>query len=134
MNSFREKVIPVDGRLFMYKSRPGPYSYLCDMCLRIRFGWPVPLCSNMKLSFFSLLAVGYLCSVCHGQTNPLTCSASTPCQIGCCNNYGICGYGPNYCGSSVCNAAGSANGTCAQLSECDPGGYPGYGAMWGMKL
>ncbi|KAL1970079.1 hypothetical protein VTN77DRAFT_6484 [Rasamsonia byssochlamydoides] len=56
---------------------------------------------------------------------------SSQTTTGCCNQYQVCGYGPEYCAASVCNAAGSANGTCAQLSECDPGVYPGYGTKWG---
>jgi len=59
------------------------------------------------------------------------CSTGQRCTLGCCSTGGFCGYGPDYCAANVCNAKLSANGTCAQLSECDAGGYPGYGALWG---
>lgn len=63
------------------------------------------------------------------------CSTSNPCAEGCCSvGGGYCGYGPEFCASSVCNAAASADGTCAQKSQCDPGVYPGYGSTWGMHF
>ncbi|KAJ5618563.1 hypothetical protein N7528_006674 [Penicillium herquei] len=59
------------------------------------------------------------------------CSADNPCTEGCCSSTSnVCGYGPNYCGSS-CIADASYNSTCSHLSECDPGVYPGYGDVWG---
>ncbi|KAK3322953.1 glycoside hydrolase superfamily [Apodospora peruviana] len=61
-----------------------------------------------------------------------TCSPGSPCEIGCCStDGGFCGYGPDYCAADKCNAALSANGTCHQLSECDPGFNPGWGPSWG---
>ncbi|KAH8653610.1 hypothetical protein BX600DRAFT_526827, partial [Xylariales sp. PMI_506] len=60
------------------------------------------------------------------------CSTDNPCTEGCCSSLSnVCGYGPDYCGSANCIAAASTNGSCAQLSECDPGVYPGWGTVWG---
>ncbi|KAB5559999.1 glycosyl hydrolases family 18-domain-containing protein [Coniochaeta sp. 2T2.1] len=57
------------------------------------------------------------------------CSGGQQCTLGCCYIGGYCGYGPDFCGSKACIPKLSANQTCAQLSECDAGGYPG--ALWG---
>jgi chitinase len=78
--------------------------------------------------FSALVVASALCTV-RADTS---CSAEVPCALGCCSIANkICGYGPDYCAADKCNAVGSANGTCAQLSECDPGKYPGWGTVWG---
>ncbi|KAH8660501.1 hypothetical protein BX600DRAFT_400333 [Xylariales sp. PMI_506] len=60
------------------------------------------------------------------------CSEDNPCTEGCCSSISlVCGYGPQYCGSAACIPAASTNGSCAQISECDPGVYPGWGTVWG---
>ncbi|CAG8960671.1 hypothetical protein HYFRA_00013439, partial [Hymenoscyphus fraxineus] len=60
------------------------------------------------------------------------CNADNPCIEGCCSSSSnVCGYGPNYCGLDYCIANASTNGTCAHLSECDPGVNPGWGTTWG---
>ncbi|KAK4183327.1 hypothetical protein QBC35DRAFT_535808 [Podospora australis] len=61
------------------------------------------------------------------------CSGGQRCTLGCCSKGGNCGFGPDFCDAKNCNAALSANGSCAQIAECDAGGYPGYGALWGSK-
>ncbi|KAH2160802.1 hypothetical protein KXW37_009822, partial [Aspergillus fumigatus] len=45
------------------------------------------------------------------------CDASNPCATGCCNKYGYCGLGPDYCDAEVCVAG------CDNKSYCDPGGF-----------
>ncbi|KAL1860393.1 hypothetical protein VTK73DRAFT_7375 [Phialemonium thermophilum] len=61
-----------------------------------------------------------------------SCSPDNQCPLGCCSISGkICGFGPDYCAPATCNAAASANGTCNQLAECDPGVFPGWGETWG---
>lgn len=60
------------------------------------------------------------------------CDADNPCVEGCCSSSSnVCGFGPDYCGADFCIEAASTNGTCAQLAECDPGVYPGWGVTWG---
>ncbi|KAF5692426.1 chitinase [Fusarium denticulatum] len=49
-----------------------------------------------------------------------TCSATKRCQQGCCNKSGNCGFGPDYCGKSVCRS------DCDRKSECNPG----FGSSW----
>ncbi|KAH8900782.1 hypothetical protein GQ53DRAFT_863476 [Thozetella sp. PMI_491] len=61
------------------------------------------------------------------------CLGGEQCSLGCCSTGGYCGFGPEYCGPSSCNAKLSADGTCAHLSECDAGGYPGYGPDYAEK-
>ncbi|KAK0630523.1 glycoside hydrolase superfamily [Bombardia bombarda] len=52
-----------------------------------------------------------------------TCSASNPCEVGCCGNGGvannqfICGTGPTFCGAGNCTT------NCDYKAECDPGGW-----------
>ncbi|KAJ6096607.1 Glycoside hydrolase superfamily [Penicillium sp. IBT 16267x] len=46
-----------------------------------------------------------------------TCSATVPCALGCCGEYGVCGMGPDYCGSDVCI------NNCDAKAECNPGGW-----------
>ncbi|KAJ5663807.1 glycoside hydrolase family 18 protein [Penicillium longicatenatum] len=46
------------------------------------------------------------------------CSATVPCEIGCCGEYGVCGMGPNYCGSDVCI------NSCDAKAECNPDNWP----------
>ncbi|KAH8803723.1 glycoside hydrolase superfamily [Xylogone sp. PMI_703] len=81
--------------------------------------------------FFSTTVYAQTANPC-SATDPC-CSASNPCLEGCCSPSGFCGYGPTFCDPSVCIASASPNGTCAQLSECDAGGFPGFGPEWGSK-
>lgn len=60
------------------------------------------------------------------------CSVDNPCTEGCCSSVSqVCGYGPDYCGST-CISGASTNRTCTQLAECNPGVYPGWGVTWGI--
>ncbi|KAJ5552097.1 glycoside hydrolase family 18 protein [Penicillium frequentans] len=43
-----------------------------------------------------------------------TCSATVPCAIGCCGEYGVCGMGPDYCATDVCI------NSCDAKAECNP--------------
>ncbi|KAJ5113892.1 glycoside hydrolase family 18 protein [Penicillium angulare] len=54
------------------------------------------------------------------SSDPYSCSAASPCKIGCCSNTGVCGLGPNFCGSDVCISS------CDAKSDCDPG----WGSEW----
>ncbi|KAJ4087133.1 hypothetical protein NW760_013788 [Fusarium oxysporum] len=49
-----------------------------------------------------------------------TCSATKKCEQGCCNKSGNCGFGPDYCGESVCRS------DCDRKAECNPG----FGSKW----
>ncbi|KAH7469557.1 hypothetical protein FOMA001_g14894 [Fusarium oxysporum f. sp. matthiolae] len=49
-----------------------------------------------------------------------TCSATKKCKQGCCNKSGNCGFGPDYCGKSVCRS------DCDRKSDCNPG----FGKQW----
>ncbi|KAL4867514.1 hypothetical protein BDV12DRAFT_198207 [Aspergillus spectabilis] len=53
-----------------------------------------------SLSFFSL------------QARAQDCSALSPCATGCCNKFGYCGIGEDYCGADCVD-------TCDYLPECD---------------
>jgi hypothetical protein len=65
-------------------------------------------------------------------TTVTDCSTGQQCTLGCCStSSGVCGLGPQFCAPTICNAALSAKGSCAQLSECDPGVFPGFGTQWG---
>ncbi|KAL6229180.1 hypothetical protein BDW75DRAFT_245961 [Aspergillus navahoensis] len=46
------------------------------------------------------------------------CSATKPCEIGCCDKYGICGMGPDFCGADVCI------NSCDAKAECNPDNWP----------
>ncbi|PYH88797.1 glycoside hydrolase, partial [Aspergillus ellipticus CBS 707.79] len=46
-----------------------------------------------------------------------SCSADVPCELGCCDKYGVCGMGPDYCGADVCI------NSCDAKAECNPGGW-----------
>ncbi|KAJ5111485.1 hypothetical protein N7532_002020 [Penicillium argentinense] len=64
------------------------------------------------------------------QADDVPCSVDNPCTEGCCSSVSeVCGYGPDYCGST-CIQAASLNSTCTHLSECNPGSYPGWGETW----
>ncbi|KAJ5608926.1 glycoside hydrolase family 18 protein [Penicillium herquei] len=54
------------------------------------------------------------------SSDPYSCSATSPCKIGCCSNTGVCGLGPDFCGSDVCISS------CDAKSDCDPG----WGSEW----
>ncbi|RAH52514.1 glycoside hydrolase [Aspergillus piperis CBS 112811] len=49
-----------------------------------------------------------------------TCSLTKTCAIGCCGNSGVCGLGPDFCGTGNCTSS------CDAKSECDPG----WGSEW----
>lgn len=51
-----------------------------------------------------------------------TCSPSSPCAIGCCNKFGNCGFGPDFCGSDCIS-------DCSRKSECNPG----FGPEWASR-
>lgn len=81
-----------------------------------------------------------------------TCSSTNPCEIGCCNEWGNCGFGPDcefnvlsktplavrygssprltraLYGELVCGS-GTCVSNCDRKSECNPG----YGAQWAEK-
>lgn len=80
-----------------------------------------------------ILGLAVLIGACQAANDTTSaCSASNPCTEGCCSSASeVCGYGPDYCASDVCIADASTNGTCSQLSACDPGVYPGWGTIWG---
>ena len=52
-----------------------------------------------------------------------TCADGRPCKLGCCSKYGVCGFGPTFCGKGNCTS------TCDAKSECDPG----FGGQWAAK-
>ncbi|ETS75312.1 hypothetical protein PFICI_12256 [Pestalotiopsis fici W106-1] len=56
------------------------------------------------------------------STSAQTCSSSSPCAEGCCNKWGNCGFGPDYCGHDCIS-------DCGRKSQCNPG----YGAKWSQK-
>lgn len=47
----------------------------------------------------------------------VSCSETLPCAIGCCGKWGVCGTGPDYCGSDVCI------NNCDAKAECNPGDW-----------
>jgi chitinase len=47
-----------------------------------------------------------------------TCSAIVPCETGCCDQYGVCGLGPDFCGPDVCI------NSCDAKAECNPDNWP----------
>jgi hypothetical protein len=60
-----------------------------------------------------------------GQTGDpdYTSSADKPCALGCCNQNGICGMGPDFCSPENCV------NSCDAKSECDPSNWgPQYAA------
>lgn len=61
-----------------------------------------------------LAALGFVSSV----VADTTCSATIPCAIGCCGEYGVCGMGPDYCGPDVCI------NSCDAKAECNPDNWP----------
>lgn len=95
--------------------------------------WRWSLLINMRRLFFAL-AILYIFFLLFGSCD-VTCDEHKPCQLGCCSkSLRICGYGPSYCAAEKCVPEASANGTCAQKSECDPGVYPGWGEVWGKSF
>ncbi|KAH8800155.1 hypothetical protein F5884DRAFT_904862 [Xylogone sp. PMI_703] len=63
------------------------------------------------------------------QDPDYTCSADKPCAVGCCDKFGICGMGPDFCAPENCV------GTCDAKSECDPSGWgPTYALSEGCPL
>ncbi|KAF5591120.1 hypothetical protein FPCIR_6195 [Fusarium pseudocircinatum] len=68
-----------------------------------------------------LLVVLFLCLyVADIAADDTTCSATKKCKQGCCNKNGNCGFGPDYCGKSVCRS------DCDRKSDCNPG----FGKEW----
>lgn len=70
----------------------------------------LPLIVAMSLSF-QLLFFAFL-SVVLPVSAQYDCDANTPCAIGCCSTYGVCGFGPTFCG------AGNCTSTCDAIAEC----------------
>ncbi|KAK2022354.1 family 18 glycosyl hydrolase [Colletotrichum zoysiae] len=68
------------------------------------------------LPYFSWVIILCLVKLLQAQ-DITTCSASVPCQNGCCSNSGFCGLGPDYCSESACV------NNCDRKAQCDPGGY-----------
>ncbi|RAL04126.1 putative class V chitinase [Aspergillus ibericus CBS 121593] len=69
-----------------------------------------------------------------GRCDDIACSESNPCTEGCCSKLSaVCGYGPDYCSSDNCIAAASTNGTCSQLSDCDPSVSGWTTTAWGSE-
>ncbi|KAF4969335.1 hypothetical protein FSARC_3410 [Fusarium sarcochroum] len=52
----------------------------------------------------------------HVAAADTTCSATKRCENGCCNKFGNCGFGPDYCEKAVCRS------DCDRKSEC-PGDF-----------
>ncbi|KAK1756646.1 glycoside hydrolase, partial [Echria macrotheca] len=52
-------------------------------------------------------------------TSAQSCSVAAPCEVGCCNSFGYCGFGPDYCGKTCVK-------DCDRKSDCDPG----HGKEW----
>lgn len=46
------------------------------------------------------------------------CDANTPCAIGCCGQYNVCGMGPTYCSPETCI------NNCDAKAECNPDNWP----------
>ncbi|KAF3017889.1 hypothetical protein E8E14_013004 [Neopestalotiopsis sp. 37M] len=69
------------------------------------------------LFLLALAGVGVLAD--DPASDDYTCSPTSPCRIGCCSNSGVCGLGPDFCGSDCISS-------CDYKSECDPG----WGAQW----
>ncbi|KAJ6031531.1 hypothetical protein N7540_002263 [Penicillium herquei] len=83
---------------------------------------------RLSLTFFLLSLLSF------AFCDDISCDSSNPCTEWCCSKISnVCGYGPDYCSSTHCITAGSTNGTCSQLAECDPGVYPGWGDEWGSE-
>ncbi|EPE06529.1 chitinase class V [Ophiostoma piceae UAMH 11346] len=73
------------------------------------------------LSFRKALIVSGLCALfAYSVADDIACSASNPCELGCCGKNGLCGMGPNYC------APGNCTTSCDAKSDCDPG----WGSEW----
>ncbi|CAF3591564.1 unnamed protein product [Fusarium graminearum] len=70
-----------------------------------------------------VLVVLLLCAYVATAADSTTCSATRRCAQGCCNKSGNCGFGPDYCGKSVCRS------DCDRLSECNPG----FGSAWAQR-
>ncbi|RFU27961.1 hypothetical protein B7463_g8376, partial [Scytalidium lignicola] len=47
-----------------------------------------------------------------------SCSATVPCAIGCCDKYGVCGLGPDFCSTENCV------NSCDAKAECNPDNWP----------
>ncbi|PGG98707.1 hypothetical protein AJ80_09480 [Polytolypa hystricis UAMH7299] len=46
-----------------------------------------------------------------------TCSESEPCKAGCCNKYGNCGFGLDFCDKDACISACDAKSECGISAE-----------------
>lgn len=71
----------------------------------------------MKLLLFYISFLSLSGSLVAAQS---TCSATQPCELGCCTKYGSCGFGPESCGPENCIS------NCDRKSDCDPG----WGKQW----
>ncbi|KAL6354004.1 hypothetical protein LRP88_12635 [Fusarium phalaenopsidis] len=77
---------------------------------------------RFRVSSFAVLLLLLLCRGI-AAADSTTCSATKRCEQGCCNKSGNCGFGPDYCGESVCRS------DCNRKSECNPG----FGSSWATK-
>ncbi|EJT79718.1 hypothetical protein GGTG_04802 [Gaeumannomyces tritici R3-111a-1] len=67
------------------------------------------------MQLFSLLLLALFSGLVVSQT----CSPTSNCKEGCCNKFGNCGFGPDFCGANCIS-------DCGRKSECNPG----YGSEW----
>ncbi|KAE9373107.1 glycoside hydrolase family 18 protein [Stipitochalara longipes BDJ] len=86
-----------------------------------------------RLSLGALLLVMLVMAVScvQGQAGDpdYVCSADKPCAVGCCDKFGVCGMGPDFCSSANCV------NSCDAKAECDPSNWgPTYAASEGCPL
>lgn len=66
-----------------------------------------------------LFYIGFFLLVCSSSSFSLdakdTCSAKEPCKQGCCNSYGNCGFGPDFCGKKTCVSSCDAKPECGSM-------------------
>ncbi|CAG8236650.1 unnamed protein product [Penicillium salamii] len=80
--------------------------------------------SKLKIAVFFILQITVsqattLALDVESGSDKYTCNSTSACSIGCCSKSGVCGLGPDFCGSDNCVSS------CDYKSECDPG--------WGIK-
>ncbi|CAG2015259.1 unnamed protein product, partial [Fusarium graminearum] len=95
----------VTGRLFIQFSRFSPHQRGQDA--------------------FSLLGLGCAAAMCVRSNSSRQHNLQRYQEVsqGCCNKSGNCGFGPDYCGKSVCRS------DCDRLSECNTG----FGSAWAQR-
>ncbi|KAH2822000.1 hypothetical protein KXW76_008133, partial [Aspergillus fumigatus] len=85
--------------------------------------------SGAHRALFHLLGLWALLLV---FTKAQDCSSANPCATGCCNKFGYCGIGDDYCGADVCVASCDYKPDCDASNPCATGccnkyGYCGLG-------